>query len=349
VPDSPDDYAIVVGIDTYHDGTIPPLKGCVNDARLFERWLVHKEGGNLDPKNVKVIVSGAAAPPQPVKDDIESTMIGLIDAYQTSGRRRRRLYLWFSGHGVTPQGPYDDCAVLMINALRPTGLGRNIPGRLAAERLRKRAIFKEVVLIMDCCREVTDVAEASLSFPSGDDPILGPTTRWFYGLATQWGATTAERELPDPLDPAAPRLWQGVFTHAVVEALWQAADANGEVTTESLRNHVRQRTLQLAPSERLPELTPDSNRPPMVLVPSIPPSHLTEVRINVAGPNGGVQIRDGVNIRQNVTAPIQNVGPGRYSIRLGTGLYLIATPAAGDVFAKSALVEVTGAIVDVPL
>jgi hypothetical protein len=36
---APDDHAIVVGINHYRDG-FPRLEGCINDADLFQEWLL---------------------------------------------------------------------------------------------------------------------------------------------------------------------------------------------------------------------------------------------------------------------------------------------------------------------
>jgi hypothetical protein len=257
----------------------------------------------------------------------------------------RRLYLWFSGHGITPRGPGEDCAVLMANASL-LFLGRSIPGRRVADSFRKRAIFREVVLLMDCCREVLGSADAFLSFDDQGDPTLGDRVGWLYGFATKWASQSAERLLPHPLDPTAPPLWHGVFTHTVLEGLSNAADDHCQITSESLARYVSQRVQDFL----LPE---DNQRPdfqfssdhPIVFGDGI----LTEVKVTLSQPVLGWQIRDGSNLRATVAPPGIALPDGRISVHLLPGYYVFAVPGIGDVFSSAKTVTVVGGSVDVTL
>ena len=124
-----EDFAIVVGINAYPQLT--PLRGALQDANMFKNWLISPKGGDLPDTNVKTILSpdGFASDPfdaSPIKRDIDRALrdfgLGNIDLEdpQPIGRR---LYFYFSGHGVGPN--FDEVAMLMADA-GPNFLNNNV-------------------------------------------------------------------------------------------------------------------------------------------------------------------------------------------------------------------------------
>jgi hypothetical protein len=112
---NPDDYAVVVGINRYRAGFVP-LQGSVNDAKLFVKWLTRPDGGGLDPKNIKCLTTPDDETFRPIRDEIEDELIQLYERRnRQSAPLGRRLYLFFSGHGV---GEDDECALITANASR---------------------------------------------------------------------------------------------------------------------------------------------------------------------------------------------------------------------------------------
>lgn len=258
----PTDHAIVVGIDGYQPG-IPALQGCINDARLFRDWLIDPGGGGLDPDNVHLITGPIPATGRPDRAQIEDIVLGYYTHLTTTGERRgRRLYLYFAGHGVMPQSPFDDdTGVVMGNALRLSL--RALLGRTTAKRVRRAALFDEVVLFIDCCRQLTTHVMANCELPDIGDVAMAKRIPYLYGMAAPWAATASEQLLPHPLDPTKEPLWQGVFTHALLHGLRSGIDQQGEVTSTSLRPFVRSAVQELLP--------PDDNfRPPIELDEDLP-------------------------------------------------------------------------------
>ncbi|HKI37981.1 MAG TPA: caspase family protein [Gemmataceae bacterium] len=336
-PPNSDDYAIVVGVDRY-SADIPQLQGSVNDANLFQQWLTHPAGGGLPVANVSLFPSPAVGALQPVKDQVEDA-IGRFVVDALNGKPpKRRIYLYFSGHGMTPRGDSDECALLMANATQ-LFLGRCVPGRRAARSLRNPALFAEVVLLMDCCREVTGSAEAVLSFPDQADPTAAQNVRWLYGFATKWSALAAARQLPHPLDVGAPPLWHGVFTHAVLEGLSRGVNAGGMVDAASLARFVKERTQDLLPQEdnQRPDFQSDGGRPIV-----FGPGTWTKVKVTLANPALGFQIRDGLNIATRLVLPVSAGGGNVLFVQLPPGRYLFAAPATGDDWIRTRIVSVLG-------
>lgn len=332
---APNDHAIVVGINGYQAG-IPVLKGCVNDADLFHRWLVDGDGGGLDPANVSLIRAPAPPSGKPERAQIEDIILGYYAHLTSTGRRKgRRLYLYFAGHGVMPQSPNDeDCGLVMGNALMLSL--RSLLGRTTAKRVLKAALFDEVVLFMDCCRQMTANVMAHCELPDIGDVSIAARIPFIFGLAAPWAMTAAELELPHPLDPTQGSLWQGVFTHALLRGLRTAVDQNGEVTSVSLKQFVRSAVQELLPDD-------DNVRPQIDLSENLQPISFgrgVRVRLEVrqvhpfANLLATVTVHDGQGL-DVLHRSSQSDAFGLFSFDLIPARYLVvAQDAAGNVIGK---------------
>jgi hypothetical protein len=284
---NPNDHAIVVGINHYLAG-INSLKGAINDCELFCRWLVEPTMGGLNPANVKLFISAGPPPPEPIRNQIEDILVSFFDLSYQGWAGGRRLYLFFAGHGLTKPPPNQrDCGLVMADA-RPNLL-RGLLGERAANIMRLTGLFREVMLVMDCCAEVSGPAELLCYLPSEGDPAL--QNRPFLHIhAAEWNATTAEKELPDPLDPAGPKKWQGVLTNTLLRALTTSRDTSGNVTSVSIKNFIESSDVGS------PRIEPDPKKPqappPMVFGKPL------GILVNVAPRNGAArfQVRDGASL-----------------------------------------------------
>jgi hypothetical protein len=106
-----DDFAIVVAISVYPE--FEELHSPGVDALEFQKWLLAPTGGNLPPENVTMILSPAYTTPPSGADDpsVKPTVTEVDNAFKRlvtkanskkGYRVGRRLYLFMSGHGVTP-------------------------------------------------------------------------------------------------------------------------------------------------------------------------------------------------------------------------------------------------------
>lgn len=224
------DRAVVVGITRYP--SLTPLDGPENDAREFVKWLVDTAGGDVPADRITTILSSHFAEPhRPTTDDIDRVFGEIIQhAFDNGGGKGgRRLYLFFAGHGFTNPSVSEDTALLMANAARGM-TGFHIPGRAYANWFRTAALFKEVVLLMDCCRELRQSApQRPVPFEPRPNP---PQSHIFIGYATD--LSMAARERPSPATGEV----RGRFTEAVVAGLRRAVDARGRVTARSLKAFV---------------------------------------------------------------------------------------------------------------
>jgi hypothetical protein len=311
------DYALVVGINDY--ANFDPLAGAVNDARNFVSWLESPSGGDLLPESIELIVSDGTYG-EPRRDQVENTILPLIDRYRTSGLIGRRMYLFLAGHGIDV-GDLEDCGLVMADATS-IATDRTVPGRRLATAFKHSHAFNEVVLFMDCCRELV------MQNPSGDLPILASLgrvqdspARMLHGLATQWQRTAGERDLPDDTGTTSP---QGIFTYALLDGLRRAGDENGEVTASGLKGYVKEFMLQLTGREQ----DPDIDVAPSDIVICSPGEGSTSVVVKLAPGTVDFDVRDGTNL----TSPIdlssaENLGNGTWRVSLRPGSYLFGAPA----------------------
>ncbi|QLL64280.1 hypothetical protein FKV68_22805 (plasmid) [Sinorhizobium mexicanum] len=322
----PDDHAIVVGIDHYVPG-IPKLQGAVNDCNLFCRWLVDPKFGGLNPANVNLVVSTGQHPPEPLRSQIEDILVTYFDRANNNWPGGRRLYLFFAGHGLSRPPPNQrECALVMADA-RPNLL-RGLLGDVAADSMRLTGLFKEVMLVMDCCAEVSGPAELLCYLPSYGDVTLA--RRPFLHIhAAAWNATTAERQLPDPFTPeTVSASWQGVLTNVLLRGLTTAAAENGEITSSSLK-----RFIEAAVSGCRIEFDDGDPLVPTPMVFGVSQG----VPVNVSLRNGATrfQVRDGVDFSVFVAAR-----PAPAIVRLKPGLWLFDGIDATGVITGSQAVPV---------
>ena len=108
------DRAIIVGIQNYP--FIGILGGPENDALAFKDWVESKAGGDVPPKNIRVILGKFPNPRyndpvRPVYWEIEESFGELMDLAAAGradwrtwkGKIGRRLYIYLAGHGFDPE------------------------------------------------------------------------------------------------------------------------------------------------------------------------------------------------------------------------------------------------------
>jgi hypothetical protein len=234
-----DDWALVVGINHYPFAGVNPLAGAVHDAKEFCKWLTDPKGGDVpngsdeDDNHVVLLTSptdtAAPGPPKPTYSQILSFFEELL--VKLGNASGRRLYIYLSGHGISPAGQVSvrNTALLMANAKAPN-LWHNFTANIWAEGARSTARFREVVLIMDCCRDLKNNA-VIMPHIFGDSVPDSKDCYLIEAYATAWGSKA--RELPFP--PGGQM--RGVFTRSLLEVLWSGR-MTGTMLKASVRKHL---------------------------------------------------------------------------------------------------------------
>jgi hypothetical protein len=246
----PADYGIIVGINGYVK--FKPLNGPESDAKRFHNWLTSPTGGCVSIGKTDLILSDLSnlASVQPTIEAVNKAFRKYSDpAYEKDDHRLgRRLYVFLSGHGITPvltQNAKTDIAGLLMADSSPS-YPQHVVGQLYAEWFRNAGAFDELALFMDCCRDL----KPNVS-PVG--PVTPPVNsdradkiRFLYAMAAEVDSKAWEVLLPirglggDQRSPQEPR---GVFSYALMEALNTptVCDDQGQLTSNVLGEYLTRR------------------------------------------------------------------------------------------------------------
>lgn len=201
--------ALIVGLDEYDQ--IPPLTGCVNDAREVRKILSHHEDGS---DNFDCHLFTSPGNNEITRKFLRKQWSKLFDHYEDD------ILFYFSGHGhPTEVGGY----IVTWDA------EEGDPGLSMDEllTLANRSTARSVLLILDCC----------FAGHLGNPAPLQAGSQNLSLLRSGLTIMAASR----PLQTAGEKDGQGVFTSLVVDALrGGAADVRGRVSAASIYAYVEQ-------------------------------------------------------------------------------------------------------------
>ncbi len=209
----------------------------------------------------------------------------------------------------------------MANATRRR-LNYHVPGRVVANAFYRSGYFKEVILLMDCCRD--SYPSAHLNVP----PFVTTTAvnaaidgKRFFGFGTKWSRKSRERVFGNAT--------RGVFSVALMDALrGAAAEPNGDVSANSLGNwlysnmqtYLEPVDLENPDIPKEPDLVWDRSVTDFIIAKTTPKKYaLTSTfALNLTGQT--VSIMAGGDLTE-IDKHIINGGP--WTVQLPTGKYLV--------------------------
>jgi hypothetical protein len=241
-----DDWAIVVGIRSYFDPDLAGLEGPENDARDFYDWVVAGNGGAVPVGQAKLIRSSEYGPPfasaasaMPTAEAIKLAfdhLRSIADANESKGLGRivgGRLYLFFAGHGFAPAQDDNLTALLTAEASIDSARLSHIVGPYIADYFRRAKFFDEILMFMDCCREVMECAQLDVPYPAERASNFHEVRR-FYAYGARVAKASREWKMGDGQ-------YHGVFTKTLLDALGGTASDPTDpsiITAESLSNQL---------------------------------------------------------------------------------------------------------------
>ena len=243
MPQQPQDYALVIGIDHYPN--YRPLRGPMQDARDFADWLTDQHtGGGLDAAHCKVVLS-TEAPIQPVLDHIDTALDEIYHLVKDDGARR--IYFYFSGHGHT--SVIDDVYLCLAKWSTNRWSRAALSFRECCNFLAQCIGFSEIIALADCCRvRVTGAAGLPPSVSCVKPLAAAGQTRIFQAYATEFLNRAYEAEIAagENRGNAAP-IVQGHFTRALLQALkGAAAGPQGGVKVSKLKEYLEREVPRIA-------------------------------------------------------------------------------------------------------
>ena len=215
--------AIVVGVDSYSEPSIPPLNYCLDDANGVADAL----GQHCDFE--KPIVR--------LLDGTDASRRSVLEALVQLRDRRRYpdaglIVFYFAGHGGTIRGknyliPHDGATGALAQ-------DHSLPLARVVELLEQSGCPRKVLFI-DACRRALGDGTRGPRTPGFNQKEADRAAKAARGLkiffSTEFGQVAVERD----------DLQHGLFTHFLIEALsgrGQAVDNAGQVTVASLSSYL---------------------------------------------------------------------------------------------------------------
>jgi len=337
-------YAILVAITDYPG--LRNLEGPENDVGDFQQWLVATDGGNLKPDNVKIIKSsdfpkvtdpGQANPTEVAfKEALKKLLFNEDGSFK--GHAGERLYLFFAGHGFAGRR-LSEAALYTANATRNDCV--HIASKRYVERIASSRAFDEVVLLMDCCRDVDlsdSIQEPVLKLP--DRAQIDGAASVFEAYAAGRGQQARERSIT----PGGPS--RGLFTYAFVDALRNArGDDEGNVTGTLVKGHILDNWPKLFTGTvpYWPDIYPPGGADIVFVKGRVPPAVKVSFIINPPQPQAGTMIV----IQNPPGTEVKRVAfnPAGTETSLPDGIY----KALLNTTTRSAYIDAAGSSVEVSL
>jgi hypothetical protein len=237
---SAEDHAILIGINHYPEllddqGRSLNLKGSANDVKAVKAWLLEPTGGGFpDDTNIRVVTSRPATSADdahPNFDELDAVLDELIRiARKNKMVVGRRLYLFMSGHGFSPE-PQKGC---LCTANATENKKTNVHGTGWLSWLQDTGFFSEIVFWMDCCMDGISSFRPGETFAQRFNAGRAPRA-----IFAAFAAKRDMRAVEAPVAEDGNRV-HGLFTWTLLEGLrGAAADANGLVTGHSLADWIR--------------------------------------------------------------------------------------------------------------
>jgi hypothetical protein len=324
------DWALVVGINHYPLTTqLPPLSGAARDAEKFFKWVIDPLGGAVQNDKIHSLLLKSpdaspageppAGPPRPILGEIQTFFDDMKS--QLNGRRGRRLYIYLSGHGISPSGveAARHAALLMANS-KPPRDWQNFPGDVWANGARSAACFREVVLVMDCCQDLQE--KASVGTHTLGDPVSDARDCHLVELyATEWDSKSREDEFGEPKEK------MGIFTHSLLEVL-KAGRMDGRLLKESVLKHFSD-TPAPNKQDQKPKIGSEEELPLLIFNEAAPAPISPVTVLNHAGSRPRIQF---LRLNAGRSSPVDtstwvlkgdqwhgSLPPGTYEVRMTTG------------------------------
>jgi len=235
-----DDFAIVTGICWYPNPGFSNLQGPPNDIELVKRWLIDKAG--LDPINIKTVATPSPQPviepdiAPPLGQDFDLVFKRMMVKRLAMGKERvkGRLYLYFSGHGFCNRSQDRPAEAALYCANTTKEMYEHIFGTHYARVAVGQALFKEVVLIMDCCRD-SELSRAPMPRPYRDTPDdgLAADVQLLAIYAVPKGGKAQERSIPERGGAV-----HGLLTHAIFKLLEELPSDAGGIPSTRLKERL---------------------------------------------------------------------------------------------------------------
>jgi len=239
-------WAVIIGVGTYANPTIPRLRYATRDAEAMYRFLTTKGGYPKD--NVLLLTDGAGQ--KPTLQNIRRALGEFL--YRKPGREDMVL-IYYAGHGApevdTAGNETDGLAKYLIPMdAEPESLYSTALPMDEIQRIFARIPAERIVMLLDTCYSGTaggrTFMRQQIRAGSINDQFLERLTR-------SRGRVIITASGPNEVALESSELGHGVFTYFLLQGLAGKADRNGDgvVTVSELYEYVEEQVDRKARAE----------------------------------------------------------------------------------------------------
>ena len=245
-------WAVVVGISSYKDKRIPPLRYASADAKAFYDWLVNSRGGGYPVSHVKLLL------------DKNATSAGIKDAlFNWLGQaiEEDTVTIYFAGHG-SPQSPdqQENLFLLTYDVDYSNIAATGFPMWDIETALKRFIKAKKIIVIADACHSGGVGRAYDIAHRSARGVKINPISSGLHNLSKGGSGVCIISASDDKQLSQEGKQWgggHGVFTYFLLKGLKGEADYNkrGKVTLGELIPYLSENVRRATNSSQSPTVS----------------------------------------------------------------------------------------------
>lgn len=249
-PSLPNIFALLIGINNYHDERISDLKFAEQDAQAFYKFLIDPQRGAVSPKRVKLLVGDLASAPA-IEQNLKRTL--------RASSPGDMVIIYMATHGVPDPEGGAELFFLSSNSNMDSLLKTSISKTDLEKMLSRYVSNRKIILISDACH-AGGIGMSSQLLAFASRSIQQRTFRLLNKLATSHdglGILSASRANELSQEDSKWGGGHGVFTYYLIRGLGGEADkspSDGFVTLRELRDYLYDKVSASTSNLQTPEL-----------------------------------------------------------------------------------------------
>ena len=246
----PNIFALLIGINNYHDERISDLKYAKQDAQAFYKFLIDPQRGAVLPKRVKLLV-GDLATASVIEQNFKRTL--------RASSPGDMIIIYMATHGVPDPEGGSELFFLASDSNLDSLLKTSISKTDLEKMLSRYVSNRKIILITDACH-AGGIGMSSQLMAFSTRSIQQRTFRLLNKLATSHdglGILSASRANELSQEDSKWGGGHGVFTYYLIRGLGGEADkspSDGFVTLRELRDYLYDKVSASTSNLQTPEL-----------------------------------------------------------------------------------------------
>ena len=249
-PSLPNIFALLIGINNYHDKRIVDLRYAEQDAQAFYKFLIDPQRGAVSPKRVKLLV-GDFAPASSIEQKLKRTL--------RASSPGDMVIIYTATHGVPDPEGGTELFFLSSDSNMDSLLKTSISKTDLEKMVSRYVSNRKIILITDACH-AGGIGMSSQLMAFSSRSIQQRTFRLLNKLATSHdglGILSASRANELSQEDSKWGGGHGVFTYYLIRGLGGEADkspSDGFVTLRELRDYLYDKVSASTSNLQTPEL-----------------------------------------------------------------------------------------------